>query len=170
MGYALITGASKGIGKAIAEELAARNFNVLLVARSEEALRENAKFISEKYHVKADYLAADLSLSDSADSIYQWCTEKNYTVQILVNNAGYGLSGPFEKYPAGENTNMMQLNMLVPVMLCQLFLPTLRSQPKAYILNIASSAAFNPFGPIWARFAKPVSVDPGEIQVTDTFD
>jgi uncharacterized protein len=142
MNYALITGASKGIGKAIAEELAARRFNVLLIARSENALKENVASIADKYKVKADYLPIDLSLSESADRIYQWCKEKDYTVQILVNNAGYGLSGYFEKYTTEENTNMMQLNMIVPVKLCKLFLPALRLQPKAYILNIASSAAY----------------------------
>src|SRR5580704_14858142 len=142
MNYALITGASKGIGKAIAEEFAARKFNVLLIARSEKALRDNAESIVEKYEVKADYLAIDLSLSDSADKIYQWCTEKNYIVEILVNNAGYGLSGSFEKYTTAENFDMMQLNMIVPVRLCQLFLPALRTLPKAYILNIASTAAY----------------------------
>jgi short-subunit dehydrogenase len=61
---------------------------------------------------------------------------------MLVNNAGYGLSGPLEKYTIAENINMMQVNMIVPVHLCQLFLPVLRQQTKSYILNIASSAAY----------------------------
>jgi short-subunit dehydrogenase len=142
MTYALITGASKGIGKAIAEELASRKFNVLLVARSTESLQQVATGIREKYKVSADYLAIDLSSDKAAEKVFNWCTEKKYEIQVLVNNAGYGLSGPFEKYAVGENTNMMQVNMLVPVQLCQLFLPSLRTQSKAYILNVGSSAAY----------------------------
>jgi short-subunit dehydrogenase len=142
MAYALITGASKGIGKAIAEQLAAKKFNVLLIARSEDALKKTANEIAEKYKVEANYLALDLSLNNAAENIYNWCKQKNYTIEILINNAGYGLSGPFEKYSYAENLNMMLLNMVTPVQLCQLFLPDLKLQPKSYILNIASSAAY----------------------------
>jgi short-subunit dehydrogenase len=142
MAYALITGASKGIGKAIAEELAARKFNLLLVARSQELLQAVAKDIISKYKVQADYLSLDLSSPNAAQQVFNWCKEKNYSIEILVNNAGYGLSGLFEKYSVAENTNMMQVNMITPVQLCQLFLPMLKQQKQAYLLNIASSAAY----------------------------
>jgi uncharacterized protein len=140
--YALVTGASKGIGKAIAEELAKNNFNILLVARSEEQLKKNATEIATKYKVQSDYLAIDLSSPTAPTEIFNWCTKKNYSVQVLVNNAGYGLSGNFERFSMEENTNMMQLNMITLVQLTQLFLPVLKSQGKSYILNIASSAAY----------------------------
>jgi uncharacterized protein len=142
MEYALITGASKGIGKAIAADLAARGFNVLLVARSEELLQQEAARITASYPVKADWLALDLSTATAAQNVYDWCRAKGYLVQALVNNAGYGLSGPFEKYSAEELGNMMTLNMTTLVALTRLFLPDLRSQPRSYILNIASSAAY----------------------------
>ena len=142
MNYALITGASKGIGKAIAEQLAAKKFNVLLIARSENELKKTATEIAEKYKVNTDFLVLDLSVNNAAENIYNWCMQKNYTVNILINNAGYGLSGPFEKYSLAENMNMMSLNMTTPVQLCQRFLPDLKAQPKSYILNIASSAAY----------------------------
>ncbi len=142
MEYALITGASKGIGKAIATDLAARGFNVLLVARSEDLLQKEVSRIISQYPVKADYLALDLSTADAAQNVYDWCRAKGYTVQALVNNAGYGLSGPFEKYRVDAYLNMMNLNMNTVVALTRLFLPDLRTQPKAYILNIASSAAY----------------------------
>jgi short-subunit dehydrogenase len=142
MTYALVTGASKGIGKSIAEELAKNKFNVLLVARSEELLKKNAAEISSTYKVEVGYLALDLSSQTAATDIYKWCAEKNYTISVLVNNAGYGLSGPFERFSVDDNTNMMQLNMITLVQLCQLFLPSLKTQSKAYILNIASSAAY----------------------------
>jgi short-subunit dehydrogenase len=142
MEYALITGASKGIGKAIATDLAARGFNVLLVARSEELLQQEAARISAMYPVKADWLALDLSTAEGAQDVYDWCRAKGYTVQALVNNAGYGLSGPFEKYSPEQYTNMMTLNMSTLVSLTRLFLPDLRNQSRSYILNIASSAAY----------------------------
>jgi short-subunit dehydrogenase len=140
--YALITGASKGIGKAIAGELAARGFNVLLVARSEELLAQEAARIISQYPVKADWMALDLSTPYAAQNVYDWCRAKGYAVVALVNNAGYGLSGPFEKYSQEELLNMMSLNMSTLVALTRQFLPDLRLQPKAYIMNIASSAAY----------------------------
>jgi len=142
MSYALITGASRGIGRAIAEDLASRGYNVLLVARSENPLKESAGQFREKYKIESDYLALDLTAAGAAQQIFNWCKEKKYTVSILVNNAGYGLSGPFEKYELTEHLDMMRLNMRVPVELCKLFLPVLRSQPRSYILNIASTAAY----------------------------
>jgi hypothetical protein len=142
MEYALITGASKGIGKAIAEELAARKFNVLLVARSGELLEQVAEGIMTRYGVKADWLAIDLSSPGVSQKVYDWCQSRQYTLQALVNNAGYGLSGPFEKYTLEEHLNMMQLNMTTLVSMTRLFLPQLRQQSRAYILNIASSAAY----------------------------
>jgi len=142
MSTALITGASKGIGKAIAEELAKRKYNLLLVARSGESLQNVANEFKEKYKVEVDYLAIDLSLPQSPEKVFNWCHEKNYTISVLVNNAGYGLSGLFDKYSVAENTNMIQLNIIALVQLCQLFLPQLKQQTKSYILNIASSAAY----------------------------
>ena len=114
MEYALITGASKGIGKAIAADLAARGFNVLLVARSEELLQQEAARLTTLYPIKADWLALDLSAADSAQNVYDWCRAKGYTVQALVNNAGYGLSGPFEKYSLQEFTpDILYINGLI---------------------------------------------------------
>jgi short-subunit dehydrogenase len=142
MDYALITGASKGIGKAIAEELAQRGFNLVLVARSSDLLKQVTAEITSRYKVKADWLALDLSSKDAAQQVFDWCKERSYPIQILVNNAGYGLSGPFEKYSLDEHLNMMQLNMNTVVSLTAIFLPELRKQSRAYILNIASSAAY----------------------------
>lgn len=142
MAYALITGASKGIGKAIAIELASRKTDVLLVARSAENLQHLADELGKKYDIKTAYLALDLSAENAAQQVFDWCRKENFSINILVNNAGYGLSGKFDKYTLEENLNMLQLNTMVPVALTQLFLPQLLSQPKAYILNTASSAAY----------------------------
>ena len=142
MSLALITGASKGIGKAIAEELASRNYDLLLIARSEELLSGVADLLKEKYGISVDYLALDLSLAGAAQKALTWCQEKKYSIDILINNAGYGLSGLMDKYSLDENTNMIQVNVIAVVEMCQLFLPYLKQKSKSYILNVASSAAY----------------------------
>ncbi|HSN09823.1 MAG TPA: SDR family oxidoreductase [Hanamia sp.] len=152
MSYALITGASKGIGKAIAEELALKGFNILLIARSENLLRENTEEIKKKFKVECEYLAADLADPASVQSVFNWCNENNYPVSILVNNAGFGIAGPFDQSVPTENLDMMQVNMITPVLLCQAFIPLLRQQPKAYILNVGSTTAYHAI-PLMALYA-----------------
>lgn len=142
MEYALITGASKGIGRAIARELASRGYSLLLVARSEDLLAALAAELTSRNRITVDYLALDLSLPEAPQNVCDWCRAKGYNVSILVNNAGYGLSGPFEKYSLQEHLNMMQLNMSTLVGITRLFLHDLHQRPKAYILNVASSAAY----------------------------
>ncbi len=140
--YAIITGASKGIGKAIAEELATRKINLLLIARSAALLEEIAADLSKRYGIRADSLAIDLALPSAPEQIAEWVKEKGYAVNILVNNAGYGLSGSFERYDAAAHTDMMQVNMTTPVALIRLLLPELRKHSQSHILNIASAAAY----------------------------
>lgn len=142
MSFALITGASKGIGKSIALQLAANKKDLLLIARSEQQLQELATDVQKKYGIKAYYLSMDLSRQEASRHVFNWCSENGYDVDMLINNAGYGLSGSFERYTLEEHVNMMQLNMNVVVEMTYLFLPQLKKQSKAYILNIASSAAY----------------------------
>ncbi|HWY99256.1 MAG TPA: SDR family NAD(P)-dependent oxidoreductase, partial [Bacteroidia bacterium] len=126
MAYALITGGSKGIGKALAEKLAAKKYNILLVARSENLLKENAAELEKKFGVKTDFFVADISTQDSAKKIADWCNSKNYDVSLLINNAGYGLGGAFSALSLDEQLNMMQLNMQSLVQLTHLMLPILK--------------------------------------------
>ncbi len=142
MSYALITGASKGIGKEIAFELAQKKNNLLLIARSEDILINVKAEILSKYNIKIDILAIDLSKANVATEILQWVASKKYEVSMLINNAGYGLAGRFDAYPYEQTANMMQLNMQTLTELCYVFLPMLKAQKKAYILNIASSTAY----------------------------
>lgn len=142
MSYALITGASKGIGKSIAEGLAKRKYNLLLVARSEKLLAENAEELKKKFGVQVQYLALDLSTSTAAKQVADWCKSHNADVNVLVNNAGYGLLGAFKDIPLDEQLNMMQLNMQSLVQLTYVMLPLLQQfNGKSYVLNVASTAA-----------------------------
>ena len=142
MAYALITGASRGIGLSIAIELAKRNINLILIARDEVALKENARVLNEKYQIVVDILAIDLTEQQSVETILSWLSQKNYEVNMLINNAGYGLSGQMNKYSLSEHENMMHLNMNVPVRLVYALLPMLSAQEKAYIMNVGSCASY----------------------------
>ena len=142
MTYALVTGASKGIGKAIATELAKRGNNILIIARNADQLAATSKEIMDSYKVDCQYIPLDLSESNAPDKVIAWCSEHQFNVNILVNNAGYGLSGSFMNYDMSTYQNMMQVNMSTPLSLILRFVPLLKQQPKSYILNIASSAAY----------------------------
>ncbi|WP_375418871.1 SDR family NAD(P)-dependent oxidoreductase [uncultured Hymenobacter sp.] len=142
MPYALVTGASRGIGRALALTLARRGYDLLLVARSESQLRALALEIGERHQHQAHILALDLALPAAAETVAAWAARQAPELAVLVNNAGYGLWGRFEQLPLAEQQNMLQLNMLLPVALTHALLPQLRRQPKAYILNVASTAAY----------------------------
>ncbi len=140
--YALITGASKGIGKSIACGLAREKYNLLLLARSEALLKVVSQELQSAYGIEVHYLACDLTVPNAAQTVTSWCTDNKYDVSILVNNAGYGLWGKFENLDACSQSNMMQLNMRFPVELIAHLLPSMKKLPCAYILNIASTAAY----------------------------
>ena len=142
MPFALITGASKGIGKAIAETLAARGYDLLLVARSKDLLEQVSVQIQSVSKRNCKWLALDLAEEKSAETIFEWCTENHFEVSVLVNNAGYGLSGPFEKYSLKEHADMLQVNIITLTKLTRLFLPGLLKLQSGYILNIGSTSAY----------------------------
>ncbi len=143
MPYALITGASKGIGKELAISLAKRKYNLLLIARSENLLAELSKELQKKYGGSVYYKAIDLSSPDAAKEIVGWCNKGGYDINVLINNAGYGLHGAFEKLSLEEQLNMMALNMNAGVQLTYMILPILQKYSgKSYIMNIASTAAY----------------------------
>jgi len=142
MVFALITGASGGIGWAMARELASRKHNILLVARSAELLKSNSEELKRIYGINSDYLALDLSQPGAALQVMAWLTQKNYSVDILINNAGYGSWGKVEDIAREELNNMMQLNMLTLADLCKVLLPELKKHTHSHILNVASTAAY----------------------------
>lgn len=142
MTYALITGASKGLGKSIAEELAKRNYNLLLVARSSNLLDDLSKSLKAKHKVEVQYLECDLSAPNSSKIIKEWTDHLGANISILVNNAGYGLWGNFETLKLQGQLNMMQLNMQSIVELTYTYLPQLKLNKNSYILNVGSTAGY----------------------------
>jgi short-subunit dehydrogenase len=142
MPYALITGASKGIGKNIAEGLAARGYDLLLVARSENGLSDLARQLEASHQIKVHTLAVDLSDLNSAKKVVDWVSSLSIRISILVNNAGFGLGGSLESAQPDDLHSLMQVNMLTPVALTRLFIGQLKQENPSYILNIASTAAY----------------------------
>jgi len=139
--FALITGASKGIGRSIAFSLAKRNYNLLLAARSEQALKELKEELG-KYNVCVEVLVIDLALPGAALKIKEWVEENSFEVSVLVNNAGYGLWGNFDELDLSKQMDMIQLNITTLLELSHYILPILKRQKRAYILNVSSTAAY----------------------------
>jgi len=142
MAYALVTGASRGIGRAISLLLAQRGYDLLLVARSEDQLAALALEIRQKHQRQAQLLALDLAAPGAAETVATWAIQQTDQLAVLVNNAGYGLWGRFEQLSLAEQQNMLQLNMALPVALTHALLPALHRAPKGYILNVSSTAAY----------------------------
>lgn len=142
--YALITGASLGIGKEIAKELSRRNFNTLLVALDSPELLEVEQYIRQKYGTNVDSFAIDLTESNSAQKVYDWCKKNNYSVTILVNNAGFGEGGYFENIALERYLSMIDLNNKSYISLIYKFLPDMKKLGKSHIMNTSSMEATVP--------------------------
>lgn len=142
--YALVTGASLGIGKEIAKELSRRNFNTLLVALDTPDLKEVENFISRNYPTQVDSFGIDLTKPDAQQLIYDWCKKNQYNVTILINNAGFGEGGYFEDIPLERYCKMIDLNNKAYVSLIHKFLPDMKKLEKSHIMNTSSMEATLP--------------------------
>jgi uncharacterized protein len=148
---AIITGASIGIGYELAKLFAQEKKNLLLVARNQDKLKEVALELESKYSIKAYTLAVDLSLPDSPKQIYGFTKGNGLFVETLVNNAGFGSNGEFAELGLSEELSMIQVNITSLVHLTRLFIPDMIQNKKGQILNVASTAAFQP-GPYMANY------------------
>jgi short-subunit dehydrogenase len=142
--YTLITGASKGIGKAIAKEAASRGRNLLLVARSLDLLEQLASDMRKQYNIKVEVLSANLFKPDSPDLIFQFANEKGLNVDMLINNAGMGYCGHFDETDLALQLRIIQLNVDSCVRMAHVFLSKTDSSQRRYILNVSSVAAYQP--------------------------
>ncbi len=139
--FALITGASLGIGREIAKELSGRNINTLLVALDTPDLKETENYISNNYSTRVYSLGIDLTDPSATGIIYDWCKTNHYNVKILINNAGFGESGCFENIPLERYWKMIELSNKVYVSLTHKFLPDMKRSEKGYIMNTSSMEA-----------------------------
>jgi short-subunit dehydrogenase len=145
---ALVTGASAGIGKALAELHAKKGGNLVLVARRKDRLQRMKSELEEKYHIKVYIIAKDLSSKESASEIYREIKEKGLDVDYLINNAGFSKQGYFHEIDWQMEESMIMVNVMALVELTHLFLKEMIKRNEGKILNVASSAAFAPGGPL----------------------
>lgn len=142
--YALITGASAGLGLAFAEQLAAQKHNLILVARRADRLQNITRELQSQHGIDACFIVADLADIDSPDLIYQQCRDNNWSVDVLINNAGYGVPGDFDQ--VDWHTHQAQLNVMLTnlVKLTYLFYPAMKAAGQGGILQVASLAGLAP--------------------------
>ncbi len=148
---ALITGASSGFGIEFAKRFGQDGFNLVLVARSEQALQQQAEEYRKKYRVEVRVIAKDLSQPNAAQEIFDELEEAGVKLAALVNNAGFATYGPFVQLKLSGELEMMQVNIVALTHLTRLFLPQMVERHEGKILNIASTAAFQP-GPLMAVY------------------
>lgn len=142
--YALVAGGSKGIGYAIAEALARRGYNLVLIARHEDALRKAEEQLEATYGIRVDILVHDLSREESAEEIAAWCRGRQLPLRVLCNVAGFGGSRDYLKLPLDSIRYMVRLNLESTVALTYTLLPLLEKNAPSCILNVASMAGFAP--------------------------
>ena len=147
---ALVTGASSGIGRDMALYLSKLGYDLILVARSENKLQELQKEI-QRNNKKADIFIKDLSKEEECISLYNEVKEKFENIDILINNAGFGLCGEFVDTDLEKEISMINTNMTALHILTKLFLKDMVKNNKGNILNVASVAAFMP-GPLMATY------------------
>lgn len=142
--WALITGASSGIGLELAHYHARNKGNLILVARRGDVLETLKQEISKRYGVEVHTIVHDLSEANAATRIWEKTSSMGVQVDLLINNAGFGDYGLFHTLSAERIEQMIQLNIMTLTQLCRLYLPNMIEQGKGGILNVASTAAFQP--------------------------
>jgi short-subunit dehydrogenase len=140
----LVTGASSGIGADIARELAARGYGLTVVARREDRLRALAEKLHAEHGVMVEVLPADLSDARARIELWQAIQERGLAVEVLVNNAGYSTVGKVVKADRDRELGMIRTNVEAVVDLCTLAVPGMVQRGKGSVLNVASTAAFQP--------------------------
>lgn len=142
--YALIAGGSKGIGYAIAEALARRNYNLILIARQKDTLLAAKTRLESLYPIHVEILSYDLSREESANAIAQWCTTRNLKLKMLCNVAGLGGEEDYLSLSLDSLRYMVRLNVESCMALSLTLLPLLEKNAPSYIMNVASMAGFVP--------------------------
>lgn len=150
--WALVTGASSGMGREFASALAEQGANLVLVARRSDLLKQLADELQSKYSVKVKVEAIDLSRDDSAGDLKSRLDESAIGVDVLINNAGYGLFGNFVEQPMTKTAEMLKLNVLRVTELAHVFAQSMSERRGGHILFVASLTAFQA-SPLYAAYA-----------------
>jgi len=148
---ALITGASSGIGYELAKQFAKNGYSIVAVAQNESRLESSAENLRKEYNVEVITIAKDLSHTASAQEIFTELKNKNIIVEVLVNNAGFTVLGKFSETNTDEILRMMQVNMVTLTYFTRLILAEMVERRSGKILNVASTAAFQP-GPFMSVY------------------
>lgn len=149
---ALVTGASNGIGAEFARQLAALGCNLVLVARSADALNTLAQRIRAQHGVAVSVITLDLAAPGAGPALFEEVSERGLQVDVLVNNAGMGLYGEFQGRSLDQIHQMLRLNIDTLTDLTHLFLPAMRARRRGIIIQVGSLASFMP-GPLYAAYS-----------------
>ncbi|MGN6492019.1 MAG: SDR family NAD(P)-dependent oxidoreductase [Agriterribacter sp.] len=144
MPYALVTGAAKGIGRSIAQQLALRKYNLLLIDIDGNGLALTKTELEKSAGVRVEYLVADLSLPATPGVIFEWSAAWHHELEVLINNAAFGLNGAFKDLSLQEQLSIIDVNIKSVVALCHQFISVFTKRNKGYILNIGSNAGYQP--------------------------
>ena len=142
---ALVTGASTGIGRQYAEQLAEIGYNLIIVSRTEEALNIAKQEIEEKHSVKVVVKAMDLAVEGAAEELFNWCKSEGYIVDVLINNAGMFSFCDMINTPIERVKRTITLHDITYTVLCQLFGKDMAERGGGYILNMSSFSVWMPF-------------------------
>ena len=142
--YALVTGATSGIGLEISKDLAKRGYNLILVARTKGNLSKTSKELTKEYNIKCDYFSSDLTLINSPEEIYQFTSRKQYNIEILINNAGYALPNAFHINSMEDEEKCLRVLGTSVIALTKKYINDMISNGGGKIMIVSSVAAFAP--------------------------
>ena len=142
--YALVTGATSGIGLEISKDLAKRGYNLILIARTKGNLSKTSKELTKDYNIKCDYFSSDLTLINSPEEIYQFTSQKQYNIEILINNAGYALPNAFHINSMEDEEKCLRVLGTSVIALTKKYINDMISNGGGKIMIVSSVAAFAP--------------------------
>lgn len=142
--YIIISGASQGLGKAMAKEFAAKGYNIVLVALPKEQLPHYCNELADRFAINAIHFETDLTNLTNIKQFHEWIAAKKLNIKGLVNNAGLGGTSVFEECSIDFINDLILLNIRALTLLTRHFVPVLKKHPDAFILNVSSVAAFQP--------------------------
>ena len=143
--YALITGASSGIGLHFAEALSKMGYSVVAVSNQPAQLGDLKKRLEEKYRISVVTINIDLAQENSAQLVFDYCTEQNLIIEVLINNAGILVFGEVASIEYPRIKSILTLHMMTPALLCRLFAEDMIRRGKGFILNVSSISAVMPY-------------------------